>query len=394
MGGGDRSQGAPRAWIMRLRESSRRFALSRSLAGSVGLLLFETACPQLLDDHFGEHDSKLDAPDASAGSTCRGALCAGGGSGGSSGPDRGGAAGAASTGGSGSGGSGGSGSNVGGGGGVAGTGTVAELRNCAFGDPEPLVGLDFATGSEWGASLTVDGLTLFFAQGTSGEGDLYRATRTDRGVTFSPPVALTNLNTTDDEGTPFISSDGLRLYYYSTRAGGPGAKDLYVATRSNVTEEFPSGQLLANVNSAELDHLPRLSPDELSLWFTSTRSGGSGGADLWTASRASTATSFGAPTLLNAVNGTSGDESGGLTRDRLMLVFDSTRDGVGNSEVFFTTRAGAAQAFPVPTSLTVVNSEVNEYNVFLTSDERELFFSSNRNAGSTHHLFRALRSCD
>jgi len=389
---------------MRLRESPRRdhrFALGSSLAGSLGVLLFGTACPQLLDDRFAEHDSKLEAPDASAGGAC-GNLCAGGGSGGSGGSDRGGAAGTPSTGGRGGGGgaSGGGGGGAGGtagrggSGGAAGTGTVAELRSCPFGEPEPLLGLDFPTGSEWGASLTSDGLTLFFAQGPSGDGDLYRATRSDRGVTFSAPVALTNLNTTDDEGTPFISSDGLRIYYYSTRAGGPGAKDLYVATRSNTTEEFPSGQLLANVNSTALDHLPRLSPDELTLWFTSTRAGGSGGADLWTASRTSIGTSFAAPTLLSAVNGASGDESGGLTPDRLLLVFDSTRDGVGNSEIFVAARASTDQAFPAPTNLTVVNSTVNEYNVFLTSDERELFFSSNRTAGSTHHLFRALRSCD
>jgi hypothetical protein len=80
------------------------------------------------------------------------------------------------------------------------------------------------------------------------------------------------------------------------------------------------------------------------------------------------------------------------TQDGLVLIFDSTRNG--DSDIFIATRTSTAQAFPSPTRLSAVNSSVNEYNVFLTLDERELFFSSNRPTGAPHHLFRSLRSCD
>jgi TolB protein len=378
---------------MRLSESSprphrRRFARSHWLSSSLGLLLFGTGCPQLLDDDFARQDSDLTRLPPNAGSGGEGI----GGSGGSNGPAGGGAGGPASGGGSGNGGSGNGGSGNGGSGGA---GALAGLRSCPFGEPEPLVGLDFGTGSEWGASLSADALTLFFAHETPGEGaDLYRATRPDRSATFSTPVALTDLNTSDDDGTPFVSADGLRLYFFSNRGGGPGARDLYVARRSDVTEEFTGAELLANVNTSANDHLPRLSSDELTLRFTSSRAGGAGAADLWTASRASIDASFGAAAPFDAVNGATGDESGCVTQDGLVLVFDSTRDGPGNSEIFITTRTSVDEAFPSPAHLTAVNSAANEYNVFLTLDERELFFSSNRAAGSTHHLFRSLRSCD
>jgi hypothetical protein len=316
----------------------------------------------------------------------------GSGSGGVS--SEGGAAGSSGGGDAGSAGSGGAGAGSAGNGGSAGTSTIAELRSCPFGAPEPLVGIVFDSNSEWGPSLSADGLTLYFAQSGSGHHDLYRATRPDRGVTFSTPVALTALNTGDDDGTPFISADGLRLYFHSNRDGGPGGKDLYVATRSSVAAEFTSAELLANVNSADIDHLPRLSSDELTLWFTSTRDGGAGGADLWTASRDSIDAPFGTPIPFDAINGSSGDESGWVTQDDLVLIFDSIRDGSGNSEIFITSRASAGQTFATPTHLSEVNSTANEYNVFMTLDERELFFSSNRDSGARHHLFRALRSCD
>jgi Tol biopolymer transport system component len=159
-----------------------------------------------------------------------------------------------------------------------------------------------------------------------------------------------------------------------------------------LTSEFASPELLANVNSAAFDHLPRVSSNELTLWFTSERGGGAGAADVWTASRASIDAPFGTPTVMSAMSGSSGDESAALTRDGLVLVFDSTREG--DSDIFIATRTSAAEAFPSPTRLSAVNSTVNEYNVFLTLDERELFFSSNRPAGVQHHLFRSLRSCD
>jgi hypothetical protein len=358
------------------RRDRRRFARCRWLSGWLGLLLSGTGCPQLLDDDFGDRDSDLSRPGPTDG---RGDGGGSGGSNGGSGAASGGSAGADSAGSSGSG----------------GTGTLAEPRACPFGEPEPVAGLGFSDGAEWGPSLTADGLTLFFAHETSEGADLYRATRPDRGVTFSTPVALTDLNNADaDEGTPFVSNDGLRLYFYSNRAGGLGGRDLYVATRSSLAAEFTSALPLANVNSSASDHLPRLSSDELTLWFTSSRAEGVGGADLWMASRTSRDAAFGTPTLFEAVNGSSGEESGNLTEDGLVLVFDSTREGSGNSQIFVATRAGVDQAFPSPTTLDIVNSARNEYNVFLTRDERELFFASNREVGSTHRLFRSLRSCE
>src|SRR2546429_9931751 len=51
----------------------------------------------------------------------------------------------------------------------------------------------------------------------------------------------------------------------------------------------------APVNSAAGDMNPALSPDELSLYFVSTRAGGFGGADLWGARRASLDSPWGEP---------------------------------------------------------------------------------------------------
>jgi WD40-like Beta Propeller Repeat len=54
----------------------------------------------------------------------------------------------------------------------------------------------------------------------------------------------------------------------------------------------------AEVNTASLDGCPIQSPDGLSLYMASNRSGGKGGLDIWVATRGSTTAPWGAPTNL------------------------------------------------------------------------------------------------
>ena len=56
---------------------------------------------------------------------------------------------------------------------------------------------------------------------------------------WSPPVSLGPIINTefDDSGT-FISRDGLRLYFNSTRPGGFGGQDIYVSKRANLCDPW------------------------------------------------------------------------------------------------------------------------------------------------------------
>src|SRR6185295_12903280 len=51
----------------------------------------------------------------------------------------------------------------------------------------------------------------------------------------------------------------------------------------------------ASINSASNEQHPALSPDGLSLYFSSDRPGGAGGFDLWVSRRASTPSSWQSP---------------------------------------------------------------------------------------------------
>ncbi len=97
----------------------------------------------------------------------------------------------------------------------------------------------------------------------------------------------------------------------------------------------------APVNSAASEMNAALSPDELSLYFVSTRAGGVGGADIWVSRRASPDAPWGDPVNLGPnVNGPGIDASPALSLDGHLLFFSSDRPGgQGSNDIYVARRA-------------------------------------------------------
>jgi hypothetical protein len=87
-------------------------------------------------------------------------------------------------------------------------------------------------------AIRSDGLEMFITSarpGGSGKIDLWVATRETTRDAWSTPINLgPTINTTADDGGPALSCDGTTLYFYSTRDGGSGGRDLYVTTRHKI----------------------------------------------------------------------------------------------------------------------------------------------------------------
>ncbi len=92
---------------------------------------------------------------------------------------------------------------------------------------------------------------------------------------------------------PWISPDGLELYFQSWRPGGYGDADIYVTRRATQKEPWAAAVNLGPVvNSAYAESDASLSADGLALFFSGTyfgpvRPGGHGGSDMWMTRRAS-----------------------------------------------------------------------------------------------------------
>ena len=145
------------------------------------------------------------------------------------------------------------------------------------------------------------------------------------------PVA--QVNSSSDEQDPFVTADGSALYFDSSRAG---FLDLYVAVRRG-DGSFDAPQPLTNLNTTTTDGHPRLTQDGLTLYWSSTRSdgGAQGGTDIWLATRASTAGSFGTPTRVPELSSASNESLSWIAPDGCVAYLQSDRTGtIGAQDVF------------------------------------------------------------
>ena len=148
-------------------------------------------------------------------------------------------------------------------------------------------------------SPATEGGPTFFENGDSGIPQLYMTSSKAGGLggidiyvsalvegEFQPPTAVSELNTAQFDLTPSIRFDGLEIAFASDRPGGTGGRDLWSATRSSVNETWSTPVNLGGVvNSASGENFPSLSADRTSLFFSSDRPGGAGGMDLYVSTR-------------------------------------------------------------------------------------------------------------
>jgi hypothetical protein len=281
-------------------------------------------------------------------------------------------------------------------------GGVTPIEDCVLGEfqaPEPLTGLEQGLNPDltinlWSPSLSADGLTLFFAVSANGVDELIlMATRTDRGTVFGPPVAVDAVNSAGQDGTPMLSTNGLALYFCSTREGGLGSRDLWLSTRPDPGAPFTAPTLIAGVNSPNYDHVPWVSQDELTLLWATDRSGGLGQGDIWIARRSTRSDAFSNIAPLNGVNGTSDETRAVLGNDGLTIYFSSDRPGgVGDRDLWVATRNDPTTTFSQITNLAGVNSSSMDTDPVLSADERELLFASARDGQI--RLWRSIRVCE
>ena len=125
--------------------------------------------------------------------------------------------------------------------------------------------------------------------GGLGGADLYSSDIPDGG-SFGVPVNLTELNSASNDTCMSISSDGLEIIFSSNRPdlnNSMSAFDLWVSTRSSIFDAWSVPKNLGSTVNAEgfLDANPALSFDGTTLVFTSTRTNGLGGMDLYISTR-------------------------------------------------------------------------------------------------------------
>ncbi|MGE5181138.1 MAG: TolB family protein [Acidobacteriota bacterium] len=200
---------------------------------------------------------------------------------------------------------------------------------------------------------------------------------------------LANLVTQGNADDPFITDDGLQMFFENSATTLGKDQQLFVAVRASTSVEFASGQILANVNDpAFSDSAASVTSDALTMVFNSTRAGSS---DLYIATRPSASSAFGAPVALSF--NTPGFECcSSLAGDGSSMVLVS--DQSGTQRISLSLRGGADYLPPTTLDPLLAGATGDEVDPTLTRDGTTIVFSSNRAGGTGgYDIYLAERSC-
>ncbi len=216
-------------------------------------------------------------------------------------------------------------------------------------------------------------------------GDIWVASKNERGEWQRPEPVEGELNGELDEGIISFSPDGSTMYLTRARRepNAPTNVEIYTSQRSDAQWSAPVKFEITADTVSSYGH-PAVSPDGRYLYFSSDMPGGSGGYDLW---RINLRERQGSLENLGQFINTAGDEMFPYVRTDSVLYFASDgHPGFGGLDLYRAelTKSGG---WKVENMGQPVNSSSDDFGITFGSGENG-FFSSNRGDGRGYdHIF-------
>jgi Tol biopolymer transport system component len=210
---------------------------------------------------------------------------------------------------------------------------MSKYRAGKWQDPQDARIIGSSKVNNWGGySLNYDGSTIYFSSRRSngvGGFDIWSSSLSD-GEWSIPKNMGKPVNSPGNEGNPSVSPDGQRIYFMKcenmSTSNASGCKIYY-------SEQGPRGwqspvALPEHINIGNTTS-PRILPDNKTLVFTSDRSGGKGGVDIWLTKR--TGDHWSEPVNLEVVN--TADNDYFLTATMRSIAYYTTTNDKGEKVI-------------------------------------------------------------
>ncbi len=213
------------------------------------------------------------------------------------------------------------------------------------------------------------------------EEDLYFSRRVD--AEWSPRQAFGSpIKTGYNEGAQCVSPDGKYLLYTMCDADyGIGSCDLYWAKLMGGRWSRPRN-FAAPVNTPAWESQPTMASDGMTIYFASSRPGGYGGMDIWVTTMTAEG-EFSIPENLGPEINTPGDDAAPFIHsDGRTLYFASNgRVGMGGYDLYYATRLPDG-TWTSPKNLGYpINSPADEINIFINASGTMAYIASDKDGG-------------
>ena len=212
--------------------------------------------------------------------------------------------------------------------------TVRNDTNDLWGVPVRVAELS-TTGNDSIPEVSYDGLWMSITrQSADGTLDIYVSARASRSDPWSTPVAIPELNSTTEDAGGTMTADLRTLYLFTMPSGH---FDLYAATRASPTDRWSSPALIAELSTMTFEGDPCPDGTGAIVAFSSLRVGGQGSYDLWTSSRPWADAPYEPAVPLTELNTADSERDPWLSPDGRVIYFESDRSG-GKAHIFKATR--------------------------------------------------------
>lgn len=236
-----------------------------------------------------------------------------------------------------------------------------DASGMAWGTPTPLPELD-AAGADEDPSMTADRLLIVWSSDRPAVGahDLWMASRTSPVAPFDPPVQITNLATAGYEGSPEVSPDGLTLFFSSDITGDD---EIYVSTRATRGDPWGPASLRADLSSAEPDFELAVSPDGLTAVVNRN-------SNFYEYTRPDTSSPFAGARLIPELHISNDTASPTIDNGARTIYFH-----LGNPRNIYVARRSGT-TFSTPESVTEINNDMTRSaDPFMSADDTLLLFN-------------------
>jgi len=153
--------------------------------------------------------------------------------------------------------------------------------NGAWSNPINITPQIESDGNQYVSSLSFDGNKLFLVRIDNFDGEIFVSDFSQGRWNPSKPVGKP-VNSKFFESHASLSPDGKTLYFTSNRTGGLGGMDIYTSTLTDRGEWTEPENLGATVNTALSEETPFIANDGKTLYFSSQGHSTIGGYDIFT----------------------------------------------------------------------------------------------------------------
>lgn len=262
----------------------------------------------------------------------------------------------------------------------------------SFGMPLPIAELS-STSFDRDPFLSADELTIWYSNGgaqSQGGGDVFKATRASLTAAFGTPARDASFSSSDGVESKMSMTDSRTFAVVaSTKGGGAGLSDLWQTSRANTSASWGPlmrTQVMALDTAAnELD--PFVTGDGLQLYYSPVTPAPQ---HIVVAKRATTSDSFGNVADVTPLNTTGDNFDPMLIAGGRVIVFASSRPGSQASDnIWYATRPTASDQFGVPVELTSVSSNFDDGDPHVSTDGCRIYFSRRVGGGVDWELYSA-----